>query len=51
MSEVYFGKELRYNLMSVPAMVAKGITVILGNTETFIEKDGMRIRLEYVDGL
>ncbi len=49
--EVYFAKELKYNLMSVPAMVAKGVTVILRNSNTYLEKKGKRINLENVDGL
>ncbi len=51
MSKVYFAKELKYNLLSVPAMVAKGVTVTLGKSKTHIEKNGTVIRLENIDGL
>ncbi len=51
LSEVYYAKELQYNLVSVPAMAEKGVNVTFGENKAFLEKNGNRITLRKIDGL
>ncbi len=51
LKEVYFAKDIKYNLLSVPVMTKKGVKLILGKTDSYIDKNGTRINLEKVDGL
>ncbi len=48
---VYFGEKLKYNLISVQQLVSKGVKLILGEREAYIEKGNTRITLEKVDNL
>ncbi len=49
MSEVYYAKGVRYNLISVPKLVEKGISLHLRNKRAYIEKQGVKINLERAD--
>ncbi len=51
LSEVYYSKELKYNLISVPLLIKKDINVTFGNKTAFIEKDGKKIYLQRLDDL
>ncbi len=51
LGEVYYAHELKYNLISVPAMAKKGVKVTFSLKNAFIEKNGNRITLRNVDGL
>ncbi len=51
LKEVYFAKDIKYNLLSAPVMTKKGVKLILGKNDSYIEKNGTKINLEKVDGL
>ncbi len=51
LSEVYYSKELKYNLISVPLLIKKDINVTFGNKTAFIEKEGKKIYLQRLDDL
>ncbi len=51
LSEVYYAKGVEYNLISVPKLVERGITLHLTKAEAYIEKHGVRIQLQPERGL
>ncbi len=51
LSEVYYAKEAKHNIISVPKLVERGITLHLTKTEAYIEKHGVRIQLQSEQGL
>ncbi len=51
LSKVYYGKDLKYNLLCVPELNKKGANVVLGEKHAHIEKNGKKIELDMCDGL
>ncbi len=51
LGEAYYGKGLKFNLISVPAMAELGVKVTFGNDKAYIEKGKVKIHLRKVDGL
>ncbi len=51
LSEVYYGNELAYNLISVPLMIEKGENVTFTTKCASIRKGGTEITLRKIDGL
>ncbi len=51
LSEVYYGSEIAYNLISVPLMIEKGVNVTLATKGASIRKGNTEIPLRKIDGL
>ncbi len=51
LSEVYFAKEMKYNLLSARALTRKGVKLMLDEKEAYLEKKGIRIHLERLHDL
>ncbi len=50
LSKVYYGEDLKYNLLSVSELNKKGANVLLGERNAHIEKNGKRINLQIKHG-
>ncbi len=46
LSEVYYAEGVKYNLISVPKLVERGISLHLTKMGAYIEKHGVRINLQ-----
>ncbi len=51
LSEVYYAEGVKYNLISVPKLVERGISLHLTKKEAYIEKQGVKIKLQMKHGL
>ncbi len=51
LSNVYYAKELKFNLISVPMLIKEDVKVVFGNNTSSIEKNGCKIYLVRVNNL